>query len=295
MRFLFCAFFVLLCDFCYATDFSLPYATVLVDADTNKVIYQKDGDEIRYPASLVKMMTIYIAFSYIAAGKLKFNDIAVVSKKATNQERTRLGLKKGEIVRIYDLICSMIVLSANDSSVVLAERISGNVGSFVKMMNYTASRLNMKNTHFVNPNGLHDDEQFSTAKDMALLSLALYKHFPDYFHLFSLREFKFRGRQIKGHNYVLMEYPGAFGIKTGFVSASGYNVSSIALKNGKNLLAVAMHVKHRLNRDNFIKKLLDYGFEKLEYDAQNRILNMQIKSAKISEDEIRKIILDNSD
>lgn len=253
--------FSLVCKIARAT----PYSAILIDADTKEILYEKDSSIRQYPASLTKMMTMYVAFDEIKKRRLKFSDIAIISRKASRQPQLIIGLRVGTKIKVRDLIESMIVRSANDSSVALAEKIAGSEQKFVTMMNRKAYELGMYSTRFANAAGLHNSNQYTTAQDMARLSISLWKNHAEFFHMFSIKKFQFKNKVYKSHNYVLMDYPGARGIKTGYVRASGYNISSFATRDGHNILAVTMHVGQRKVRDDFTMNLLDYGFKKAKY------------------------------
>ena len=242
---------------------------LLVDLDTKKIIYESNATEQRFPASLTKLMVLYIAFDKIQQGKIGLDDIVVVSKNAAKQPSSQIYLQQGDEISVYDLISSIIVQSANDSAVALAEYIGGTEQNFVDEMNNAALKLKMYFTYFVNANGLHDDRQVSTAKDIARLSVSLYNDFKDFYPLFSMKTFAYKGRNFTTHNSIVAEYSGANGLKTGYVAASGYNIASTAQRNGNNVLTVVLGGRTAEERNIYASELLDYGFDFLSGRIQS--------------------------
>lgn len=245
-----------------APQYNPKYAAFVVDGDTGKILYQEDADKLRHPASLTKMMTAYLLFEAMEKNRVNLNTRFKVTANAANQPKTNLNLEGGEIMTVRDAMLAIIVKSANDAAVVIAENLAGSEDKFVDMMNARAKQLGMKNTHFENANGFHNPKQITTAKDMALLGIALKKHFPQYFKYFSYKSFTYNGVEYKGHNRVMENYPGADGLKTGFVNASGFNLVTTASRRGINIVGVVIGGRSQASRDAQMVKLLDYGFEK---------------------------------
>lgn len=242
---------------------SKKYASLIVNASTGDVIHQKNANGIRHPASLTKMMTLYLTFEAIDNGKLSLNQRIPVSVKAASMPRTHLGLRKGQKITVRDAIMGLIVRSANDAAVVLAEAIAGSEAKFAKQMTRTARELGMSKTIFKNASGLPNRKQVTTAYDMARLGIALRRDYPQYYPLFAKKSFKFRGSIISSHNKVLAKYPWADGLKTGFIRASGFNlVTSTTHKNGK-LVGVVLGGSTANARDNHMIKLLDRSYAKI--------------------------------
>ena len=229
---------------------SLSGRSVLVyDANTNHVIYEKDGYAERYPASLTKMMTLYMLFDALSTGKVNFNTRMVASKYAASQPQTNVAMKPGDSITVGQAINAVVIRSANDVAVVIAEHLGGNTANFAAMMTQKARELGMKNTVFKNPNGLPDPRQHTTPMDLALLGAALRKHFPQYYHVFSNPSFSYKGRVYTTHNRVLNKLPGIDGIKTGYINASGFNLVTSLKRGNINIVAVIMGGTTAAERD----------------------------------------------
>jgi D-alanyl-D-alanine carboxypeptidase len=236
-------------------------ASVVVDAKTRKVLHHHNLNTKAYPASLTKMMTIYIAFDAIKKGKLSFNTKMKVSQNASNINPIRIGLSAGSFLTVKDAINSLIVISANDAAVVIAEHISGSEENFAKMMTEKAILLGMKDTVFKNPNGLPNKGQVTTAMDMAKLAIALERDFPKHYHLFSQTSFSYNGRKYNTTNKVTANYQSVNGIKTGYTRASGYNLVTSAEKNGKKVIGVILGQDNSAARN---QKMVDLISKHLE-------------------------------
>ncbi len=215
-------------------------ARILVDAATGAVIASDNAQALNRPASLTKMMTLYLAFEAIARGKLGWDEQIPMSRHAASTVPYKLNVAPGGTVSVRDAVTGMIVLSANDAAIAMAERLGGSEDTFARMMTEKARALRMTNTTFRNATGLTADGQFTTARDMAVLGMALMHHFPREFSLFSTRTATFRGKPLKGHNFMLDLYPGVDGIKTGYTSASGYNVVTSVQKGRQRFIGVVM-------------------------------------------------------
>jgi D-alanyl-D-alanine carboxypeptidase len=235
-------------------------AAIVIDMNTGGVLYAQGADTPRYPASLTKMMTLYVLFGYMRAGKIKPNTELTVTAHAAGQAPTKLGLKPGATLRTSDAIKALITKSANDAAAVVAENIAGTEESFARMMTDTARRIGMKSTTFKNASGLPDDAQISTARDMAILSVRLIKDYPEYYEAFATRQFSFKGRQHRNHNRLLANYAGTDGIKTGYTRASGFNLAASVKRNDKHLVAVVLGGKTGAGRDAAMRALLDKQF-----------------------------------
>lgn len=244
------------------------FSALVVDAETGRVLYEKNAGNTRYPASLTKMMTLYLTFEAIKTGKLDMDSSLPVSAKAASQPQTNISLSAGDELPVRTAIESLIVRSANDSSMVLAEALGGTEWNFGLMMTKKAHELGMKNTVFRNPNGLPDNKQRTTAYDMARLGIALRRDFPEYYPFFKLTSFSHNGVEYPGHNRVMERYPGADGIKTGYIRSSGFNLVTSVKRNGYNIVAVIMGGRSAVNRDNQMVAMLDQTFAKLENGNQ---------------------------
>lgn len=238
-------------------------ASYVVDVDTGKVLKSENPDAQRYPASLTKMMTLYLTFDALKKGHLKLDQTIPVSEHAASQPQTNIALQPGERIAVKDAILSIVVRSANDSAVTLGEALGGTESDFAKKMTAQARSLGMKNTAFHNASGLPDPLQHTTARDMAKLGLALRTDFPQYFSFFKTESFTYRGTTYVTHNHVMTRYEGVDGIKTGFIRASGYNVVTSANRDGHHLVAVVMGGTTWRARDDKMIALLDQSFTQL--------------------------------
>lgn len=245
------------------------YSELVVDAKTGQVLYAKNADALRYPASLTKMMTLYLTFDALKRGALDVNGTLPVSVKAAAQPQTNISLEPGERLPVRTAIESVVVRSANDSAMVLGEALGKTEFNFALMMTQKARELGMSNTVFRNPNGLPDDKQHTTAMDMARLAIALKRDFPEYYHYFKLNSFDYRGITYPGHNRVMQRYAGVDGVKTGFIRASGFNLVTSAQKGGNRVVAVVMGGSSGSVRDNRMIALLDWTFARLGSRSQS--------------------------
>lgn len=235
------------------------YAAIVVDAKTGEVLYSKNGDSPRYPASLTKMMTLYLTFEALSSGKLRLDDRVVFSPRAAAQAPTKLGVAAGDSISVSEAIQGMAIKSANDASLAIAEKLAGSESRFTALMTLRAQELGMHDTRFVNPNGLPDTRQISTARDMAILSRALMRDYPQYYHYFSKNGFYFRGNYIKGHNRLLGN--GVDGLKTGYTRSSGFNIAISGVRDGRRLVVVVMGGPSAASRDQNAEDLLLTGFD----------------------------------
>ena len=236
------------------------YASIVIDEQSGAVLSEVNADQVNHPASLTKMMTLYLAFDALKKGKLRWEQPLHVSSWASEKQPTKLGLEPGDTVTVRDCVLGMIVLSANDAATVMGEALGGSEDHFAQIMTERARALGMASTNFVNDSGLPDDDQVTTARDLSKLAIALYTDFPDEYHYFSTREFEFRGRLIVGHNHLMYRYPGMDGLKTGFTQASGFNLASSAERDGRRLVGVVMGSQSAGARDRLMETLLDNGF-----------------------------------
>ena len=238
-------------------------SAILIDAATGAILDETRPDMPAYPASLTKMMTLYLTFAALNDGRLRVDQLLPVSPHAAGQAPTKLWLKPGDTVPVQALILGLVTRSANDAAVVLAEALAGSESDFAALMTETAHRLGMNDTNFCNASGLPDPEQRTTARDLARLSLALYRDFPREYTYFSVRAFTFRGQTITTHNHMLESYPGSDGIKTGFIRASGFNLAASAERGGHRLIGVVLGSPSWPTRDREMAGLFDRGFAAL--------------------------------
>ncbi len=232
-------------------------AHLILDAQSGAVLEAKNPDELNFPASLTKMMTLYLTFEALQKGTLKWDDKLVLSANAESKDPFKYALGPGKTITVKEAVLGMIVLSANDAAVAVAEHFSGSEAEFGKVMTAKAHALGMTNTVFTNPAGLPDPAQVSTAKDMGTLGLALMRDFPEEFKLFSTRKFVFRGMKLHGHNRMMASYKGVDGIKTGYTKAAGYNLVTSASKDGKRVIGVVIGAKSATERDQQMTDLLN--------------------------------------
>lgn len=236
------------------------YAAVVIEVPTGKILHASRADAPRYPASLTKMMTIYLLMEQMKSGKITKNTPITISDKASREPASKLYLKPGDTITVHKAIEAMTVKSANDVAYAVAEFLSGSEAAFASRMTQKARQLGMSSTIFRNASGLPDKRQISTARDMARLGIALRKKFPEYYHYFGMRTFTFKGKKIRGHNRVLGKLKGADGIKTGYTRASGFNLATSVRYNGKHLVAVIMGEDSGRIRDTHMVQLLEkYG------------------------------------
>ena len=243
------------------------YASIVIDADTGAVLHSVDADEQTYPASLTKMMTLYLTFEALSKHRLQLEHRLPISEHAASMAPSKLSLKPGSSIRVEDAVLGVVTKSANDAAVVLAEGLAGSEESFAQMMTQRARALGMSRTYFQNASGLPNTSQVTTARDMALLGRALIYDFPQYYPYFSTRSFVFAGHVQANHNHLLETYDGADGIKTGFIRASGFNLVASARRNGHRLIGVVFGGQSQPWRDHQMARLLDQGFNRSSDDT----------------------------
>lgn len=234
--------------------------SLVVDGRTGKILHARNAKAKIYPASLTKVMTLYLIFEALESGKLHLNQKLYVSKYATQAQPSKLYLRAKDKISVRDAILGLSVKSANDVARVVAENMAGSEQKFARLMTIRARQLGMHDTTFTNASGWHDKRQVTTAVDLAKLSIAIKRDFPQYYHFFAKTSFKFRGKTIKGHNKVTETYPGAEGLKTGFHTPAGCNLITSATRGNKNLVAVVTGSRSSSIRDKKMVLLLDKYF-----------------------------------
>lgn len=252
-------------------------ASLIMDYSSGATLYAHNADEPRHPASLTKMMTLYMAFEAIQQGRLSMDQKLLVSQFASEQDPTKLGLRPGATIPVRDAVLGLVTKSANDAAVTLAENMAGSEPAFARQMTQRARRLGMHSTLFINASGLPNDAQITTARDMALLGRALIRDFPDFYPLFSTKNFVYQGRVHPNHNRLMNVYDGMDGIKTGFIRASGFNLVASAKRDGRRLVGSVFGGTSPGQRDQLMAKLMDAGFAgtlmaQRETDAPRRTL-----------------------
>lgn len=232
------------------------HAAMIIDANTGAVLHADDADELRHPASLTKMMTLYMTFELLEAGRLKMTDRVVISENAAAQAPSKLGLEAGESISVSDAIRALITKSANDVAVALAEKIGGSERNFVRLMNTRARELGMSKTTFQNPSGLPDKNQVTTARDMITLGMRLQDHFPNYYPLFATRSFGFNRATYRNHNTLLNSFQGIDGIKTGYTRMSGFNLVSSVRRGNRHVVGAVFGGSSAASRNAEMRTLL---------------------------------------
>lgn len=244
------------------------YAAMIVDERTGKVLHAENPDLRVYPASLTKIMTLYMVFEKLQAGELKINQRLTASRRASRRPPSKLRLKAGDTITVRNAIQALITKSANDVATVIAESISGSESRFGILMTERAHQLGMTSTVFRNASGLPDKNQFTTARDMARLAIAIKRDFPKYFDLFSTREFKYGKRNYRNHNNLLRSFPGTTGIKTGYINASGFNLAVTVQRDGRRLIGVIFGGKTSAKRDRKMISLLNRTLKMLDQNER---------------------------
>jgi len=254
---------------------------LLYEPLSGKVLYSEDMDQLWHPASLTKMMTAYIVFQDIRAGKLTLKSKIHNSKSAQAEPPSKLGLPLKATLILNTALKALIVKSANDVAVMLAEAVGGTKEAFVARMNATAKRLGMSRTHYVNPNGLPDKGQITTARDLARLTRAIIKEFPEYAHYWKTKSFRLGKRRLRSHNGLLRRFDGADGMKTGFICDSGFNVVASATRGGRRLIAIVLGEPSGKERTIRASSILEYGFRQYfwkTYFNSSTIDNMPVNN-----------------
>jgi len=244
------------------------YAAYIIHADSGDILFDRYSTQYRYPASLTKMMTLYLLFEELEAGRMTLKSKLKVSKKAAGQPPSKLGVRSGSTITVETAIKALIVKSANDVAVVVAERIDGAEWKFAKHMTQRARQIGMRKTTFKNASGLPNSKQLTTARDMAELSRRLFQDFPQYKHYFSTKQFSYKSRTYTTHNSLVKNYPGADGIKTGYTRRSGYNLATSAERDDNKLIGIVLGGRSGYTRDKHMREILDKAFATLKRKPQ---------------------------
>ena len=241
------------------------YAAIVEDANTGEVLYTLRADALRHPASITKIMTLYLTFEALSTGRLRMGDVITISPHAYSMMPSKVSTHPGETLSVAEAIPAMTVHSANDVAVAMAERLSGSEGQFAELMTARARELGMTSTSFVNASGLPPDgQQITTARDMAILSRAVMRDYPQYYHFFGLKSFTYRGKLLLNHNHLVARFPGVDGMKTGYTSLAGFNLVASGVRDGHRLITVVLGGPSVAARDENVEELLDAGFTVLK-------------------------------
>ncbi|MGJ5094106.1 serine hydrolase [Bradyrhizobium oligotrophicum] len=243
-------------------SYSPAFASIIVDGNSGATLTATNPDALRHPASLTKIMTLYLLFERLESGKMKLDTEMPVSEHASEQSPTKLGLRPGQTIRVEDAIKGLVTRSANDAAVVIAEAIGGDEDDFAKMMTRKARSLGMSRTTYVNASGLPADEQITTARDQSILGRAIQDRFPRYYRYFSTEVFNYRGQSIRNHNHLLGSVEGVDGIKTGYTRASGFNLVTSLRRGNRHLIGVVLGGRSGGSRDAIMRNLLAENLEK---------------------------------
>ena len=246
------------------TPAAKPYSAIVVDAYSGKLIYAAADKQTRFPASLVKMMTLYLVFESLESGRISKKTRIPISARAAAQPASKLYLKPGDTIDVDTAIRALVVKSANDVATAVAEHLGGSEANFSARMTAKARMLDMSDTTFRNASGLPDSGMRTTARDMATLGMALKRDFPGEFGYFSLRDFEHKGQIFKGHNRAMDMIDGADGIKTGFTRAAGFNLATSVRQDGRAVVAVVMGAESARSRDVFMRDLIAASLPKAE-------------------------------
>ena len=237
------------------------YAAIVVDAESGEVLFARHADSRRYPASITKVMTLYLAFEALAEGRIKLDDVITVSRHAASQPPSKLGLAAGQTITVEDAMRATAIRSANDMAMALAEHIGGSQDRFAAQMTLKGRELGMTQTRYVNPNGLPDARQLTSARDLAILARAVMRDYPQYYRFFGQHDWVYNGREYRNTNGLLRVGDGYDGMKTGFTNASGYNLAASAVRDGRRLITIVLGGRSTATRNAHVAELMDTGFE----------------------------------
>lgn len=240
---------------------NLRYAAIVIDAESGEVMFARHADARRYPASITKVMTLYLVFEALEQGKIKLDDVIRVSSHAASQPPSKLGLAAGQTITVQDAIHATAIRSANDMAVALAEHVAGSEARFTAMMTLKAEELGMTQTRYVNSNGLPDSRQLTSARDLAMLCRALLRDFPQHYRYFGVNSWFYGGREYRNTNGLLSSGQGYDGIKTGFTNASGYNLAASAVRDGRRIITIVLGGRSTATRNEHVAELMSTGFE----------------------------------
>ncbi|MDP3802437.1 D-alanyl-D-alanine carboxypeptidase family protein [Brevundimonas sp.] len=237
------------------------YAAIVVDAESGEVLFARHADSRRYPASITKVMTLYLTFEALSEGKVQLDDVLTVSPRAASQPPSKLGLAAGQTITLDNAMRATAVRSANDMAVAIAEHVGGSEARFAARMTLKAQELGMSQTRYVNANGLPDARQLTSARDLAILARAVMRDYPQYYRYFGLHDWAYEGREYRNTNGLLRGGVGYDGMKTGYTNASGYNLAASAVRDGRRLITIVLGGRSTASRNQHVAALMDTGFE----------------------------------
>jgi len=290
-KFLFALPLLFSCAFAHAANYR---AALVADMDTGRVLIAENAKDANYPASLTKIMTLYLTFDALDHGRLHLDDYLIVSNSAAAAAPVKLGLAAGSKIKVEDAIIALAVHSANDVARVLAENLKGGKeGTFASLMTRVAREIGLSQTNFENSSGLPDDDHLSTARDIALLSMAVYKHFPQYWKYFGIKSWTYNGKTYTNGNRLLATYPGCDGMKTGFTNKSKYSLVATAARDGHRLISVVLGAENKDVRADVSTRMLNRGFEMLNNGAPAVVKQTPVKTpAPVSSPIVQKYATD---
>ncbi|WP_374514234.1 SPOR domain-containing protein [Brevundimonas sp.] len=253
---------------------NLRYAAIVVDAESGEVLFARHADSRRYPASITKVMTLYMTFEALAEGRVKPDDVITVSPHAASQPPSKLGLAAGQTITLDNAMKATAVRSANDMAVAIAEHVGGSEARFTAQMTLKARELGMTQTRYVNANGLPDARQLTSARDLAILARAVMRDFPQYYRYFGLHDWVYEGREYRNTNGLLRTGLGYDGMKTGYTNASGYNLAASAVRDGKRLITIVLGGRTTASRNAHVAELMNTGFEVERARANGQLIRV---------------------
>jgi D-alanyl-D-alanine carboxypeptidase (penicillin-binding protein 5/6) len=253
---------------------NVRYAAIVVDAETGEVLFARHADSRRYPASLTKMMTLYLTFEALNEGRVHLTDVLTISPRAASQPPSKLGLAAGQTITLDNAMRATAVRSANDMAVAIAEHIGGSEARFTNLMTLKAEQLGMTQTRYATANGLPDARQLTSARDQAILARAIMRDFPQYYRYFGLHDWAYNGRDYRNTNGLLATGRGYDGMKTGYTNASGYNLAASAVRDGKRLITIVLGGRSTASRNAHVAELMDTGFEVERRRAQGESIQV---------------------
>ena len=273
-RIFFCVFVLLISNNLFAKK-----AAIIIDYESKEVLFEVNADTLNFPASLTKIMTLYIVFDYLHKDKLSWETKLKVSKIAASRSPSKLYLEEGSSIAVEDAVMALIIKSANDVATVVAENISGTEREFAKLMTKYAKNIGMTKTTFKNASGLPNRAQMTTARDMITLSNALITNFPQEYKLFSREKFVWKNKTYKTHNKLMLSYDGADGIKTGYIKASGFQLAFSAVKNNKRLIGIYFGGDTGAQRNKRLEYLMNKSFNELKIETTNKQIKKEVNSS----------------